>query len=59
MEEITKLKQQPGQQIQIEGSATLVNSLIETDLIDEYWFLVHLFIIGDGKRFSKTMAKYV
>ena len=53
VEEITKLKQQPGKEIQIEGSPTLVQSLMPTDLIDEYKFLVHLIIMGSGKRFFK------
>ncbi len=39
VEEITRLKQQPGQDILIAGSATLVQSLMEADLIDEYRFL--------------------
>lgn len=53
VEEITKLKQQPGQEILIQGSATLVQSLMETDLIDEYRFLVNPIIMGSGKRFFK------
>ena len=53
MEEITKLKQQPGQDILLFGSATLVQSLMEADLIDEYRFLVHPIIMGSGKRFFK------
>jgi dihydrofolate reductase len=52
VEEITKLKQQ-FQEIHIEGSATLVQFLIEAKLIDEYRFLVHPVIIGSGKRFYK------
>ena len=51
--EITRLKQQPGQDMLITGSATLVHSLLETDLIDEYRFLVHPIIMGSGKRFFK------
>ena len=35
------------------GSATLVQSLMEADLIDEYRFLVHPTIMGGGKRFFK------
>ena len=35
------------------GSATLVKSLMETELIDEYRFLVQPIIIGRGKRFFK------
>ena len=38
VEEIAKLKQQPGKDIIIDGSATLVHSLMGTDLIDEYRF---------------------
>ena len=50
-EEITKLKQQPGKDIIIDGSASLVQSLMGTDLIDEYRFLVLPFIMGRGRRF--------
>ena len=53
VEEITQLKQQPGGDILIPGSATLVQSLMETDLIDEYRFLVHPIVMGSGKRFFK------
>ncbi len=53
VEEVIKLKQQPGQEIQIEGSASLVQSLMEAHLIDEYKFLVHPIIMGRGKRFFK------
>ncbi len=53
VEEITKLKQQPGQNILITGSATLVQSLMQADLIDEYRFLIHPIIMGSGKRFFK------
>jgi len=53
LEDITELRQQPGQEIHIEGSATLVQSLMKADLIDEYRFLVHPIIIGSGKRFFK------
>jgi dihydrofolate reductase len=53
VEEVAKLKQQPGQDILIEGSATLVQSLAEAGLIDEYKFLVHPSIMGSGKRFFK------
>jgi dihydrofolate reductase len=51
--EINALKNQPGHEIQIEGSGTLVESLMKDDLIDEYRFLVHPIIVGTGKRFFK------
>ena len=53
VEEITKLKQRPGQDILMIGSATLVQSLMQADLIDEYRLLVHPIIMGSGKRFFK------
>ncbi len=52
-EEIRKLKREPGGDMLIPGSATLVQSLMQTDLIDEYQFLVHPVIMGSGKRFFK------
>jgi len=53
VEEITRLKQQPGKDILIDGSATLVQSLVENDLIDEYRFLVHPNIMTSGRRLFK------
>ena len=49
-EEITKLKQQPGADILINGSATLVQSLLPDDLLDEIRLLVHPVVVGSGKR---------
>lgn len=51
IEEITKLKQQPGKDIIIDGSGTLVHSLMATDLIDEFRFIVEPFIMGEGRKF--------
>ena len=51
VEEIAKLKQQSGKDIIIDGSATLVQSLQGTGLIDEYRLLVEPFIMGRGRRF--------
>ncbi len=51
--EIARLKEQPGREIQIEGSALLVQSLMAANLVDEYRFLVHPIIAGKGKRFFK------
>jgi dihydrofolate reductase len=51
VEAITTLKQQPGKDMIIDGSASLVHSLMGTDLIDEYRFLVLPFIMGSGRRF--------
>ncbi|VVB89050.1 Uncharacterised protein [uncultured archaeon] len=52
-EEVSKLKQQPGQDILIAGSGELVNSLMQHDLIDEYRLLVYPVVLGSGKRLFK------
>jgi len=57
IEEIRELKKQNGNEIQIPGSATLVQSLMKANLIDEYRFLVHPIIMGNGKRFLKDAMK--
>ena len=49
-EEITKLKEQPGKDISITGSPTLVRSLLEEDLLDELRLMVHPIVLGGGKR---------
>ena len=57
VEEIKKLKQQPGNEIQIPGSGALVHSLLKENLIDEFRFLIHPIVIGDGKRFFNDDMK--
>jgi len=49
-EEISGLKQQPGKDILVFGSATLVNTLVEQDLVDEYRIMVFPVLVGGGKR---------
>jgi dihydrofolate reductase len=49
-EEITKLKGQPGKDISITGSPTLVRSLLQGDLLDELRLMVHPIVVGSGKR---------
>ncbi len=51
MEAITNLKQQPGKDMIIDGSASLIHSLMGTDLIDEFRFLVQPILMGRGRRF--------
>ena len=48
-EEIERLKQEPGRDIIIYGSATLLQELTNLRLIDEYQVLVHPVILGGGK----------
>jgi dihydrofolate reductase len=52
-EEITKLRQQPGKNIGVAGSPTLVRSLLQKDLLDELTLMVHPVVVGSGKRLFK------
>jgi dihydrofolate reductase len=48
--EVAKLKEQYDGDILVAGSATLVGTLREHDLIDEYHLMVHPVLLGGGKR---------
>ena len=50
VDEVSALKQQSGQDILIGGSATLVQTLMQHGLIDEYRLLVYPIVLGSGKR---------
>jgi dihydrofolate reductase len=50
VEEVRKLKDQPGKDILIDGSSVLIHSLAENDLIDEYSLHVYPLVLGSGKR---------
>jgi dihydrofolate reductase len=49
-EEIARLKQQPGQNIGVSGSPTLVRYLLQNDLLDVLTLMVHPVVVGKGKR---------
>ena len=49
-EQVSKLKQQPGQDILIAGSGQLVKMLVQHDLVDEFRLLVYPVVLGSGKR---------
>ncbi len=56
-EEISKLKQQPGQDILVAGSGVLLQTLMQYDLVDEYRFLIHPIVLGSGKRLFKDGSR--
>jgi dihydrofolate reductase len=48
-ETITQLKHEPGRDMLIYGSASIVQALANHGLIDEYQLLVHPVVLGSGK----------
>jgi dihydrofolate reductase len=50
VDEIRKLKGQPGKDIYVDGSSVLVHTLAQNDLVDEYSLLVFPVVLGNGKR---------
>ena len=49
-EEITKLKEEDGPELQVHGSGDLIQTLIEHDLVDEFWLKIFPVTLGMGKR---------
>jgi len=54
-EEIKKMKQQPGKDMTLLGSGTIVTQLAERGLIDEYQIMVDPVVIGDGTQIFKDI----
>jgi dihydrofolate reductase len=50
MAEVAKLKEQPGKDIGMTGSGTLVRGLLEAGLLDELHLLLHPIAVVNGKR---------
>jgi dihydrofolate reductase len=50
VEEVRKLKEQPGQNILVDGSSVLIHTLVEHDLVDEFNLHVYPLVLGRGKR---------
>jgi dihydrofolate reductase len=50
LDEVRKLKSQPGKNIIMDGSSVLLHTLIENDLVDEYMLHVYPLVLGTGKR---------
>jgi dihydrofolate reductase len=50
VEEVRKLKEQPGKNILVDGSSVLIHTLAENDLVDEYSLHVYPLVLGSGKR---------
>ena len=54
---LTALKQEPGDNITITGSATLVRSLVHAEVLDELHLMVCPIVVGNGKRLFDDTGK--
>jgi dihydrofolate reductase len=55
---VKKLKAQPGKDILILGSGSIVAQLTEVNLIDEFRMIINPVILGDGKpQFNKNLTR--
>jgi dihydrofolate reductase len=54
-DEILKLKQEPGKNI-LAGGVNIPSQLIELDLVDEYRFVVHPILAGEGRRLLEGVS---
>lgn len=56
VEEIEKLKNSEGSDINVWGSSKLVQLLLEHDLVDEFWLNIHPVLLGKGKKLFDDSA---
>lgn len=49
IEKVTRMKEQEGKDISL-GGISVAQQLMQRNLIDEYWFVVHPVIVGHGRR---------
>jgi dihydrofolate reductase len=54
-EEILKLKNRPGKKISV-GGVDLPSQLMGLGLIDEFYFVVHPFIVGKGRQLLEVIS---
>ena len=57
VEEVSRLKEQPGADLLVAGSARLVHTLVEHHLVDEYRLVVYPIVLGRGKRLFPENAE--
>ncbi len=56
-EEVSKLKNQPGKDIALLGSAAVLSTLMEADLIDEHRIMINPIVLGAGNPLFKKMER--
>ena len=47
---IARLKEEDGPELQVHGSAVLIQTLLEHDLVDEFRLMIFPVVVGKGKR---------
>ncbi|MBA3675069.1 MAG: dihydrofolate reductase family protein, partial [Chitinophagaceae bacterium] len=50
VEDIKKLKNTDGSDIQVWGSSELIQLLLNNDMVDELWLMIHPLTLGKGKK---------
>jgi dihydrofolate reductase len=56
LEDIRKLKNSTGSDIQVHGSGELVQLLLKNDLVDELWLKIYPLTLGKGKKLFDSGA---
>lgn len=49
-QDVKKLKEGEGPEIQVHGSSNLIQTLLQHDLVDELWLKIFPVVLGSGKR---------
>ncbi len=52
--EIRRLKEEDGPDLQVHGSGELIQTLLQYDLVDEFWLKIFPVTLGAGKRLFDT-----
>jgi dihydrofolate reductase len=49
-EKVAGIKQEPGRNLNVWGSANLIQTLMKHDLVDAFWLMIYPITLGSGKR---------
>jgi dihydrofolate reductase len=49
-EKVAALKEEEGPDLQVYGSGNMIQTLLQNDLVDEFWLKIYPVILGKGKR---------